>query len=46
MLVDNQGAYAFAESCSHPDMQKEGMKKLVEYEELTHMMLHDGQYLL
>jgi hypothetical protein len=48
MLVDNKGSYAFLKSCSHPSLNPPDgreMKKIVEYEELTHMMIHDGDYI-
>ncbi|TNV77116.1 hypothetical protein FGO68_gene7903 [Halteria grandinella] len=42
MLVDNKGAYAFAESITK---LKEEQKRIVEYPELGHMIMHDQRYL-
>jgi alpha-beta hydrolase superfamily lysophospholipase len=48
LLVDNKGSHAFSQSCSHPHLNPEDgreMKKIVEYEDLTHMMIHDANYI-
>ena len=42
MLVDNKGSERFKQGCKRV---KEEDKKIVEYEELTHMIIHDNKYI-
>ena len=47
-MVDNKGSHIFSQSCIHPRLSPEDgreMKKIVEYEELTHMMIHDADFI-
>ena len=42
-LVDGQGARSFADSCFK--LEGENMRKVIEYDDLGHMIIHDGRYL-